>query len=123
MSHTINGLRLRSTFGRADWLVPDPFGPDGWRMIRRDGTGSVIVTAFPHHDGTEWIHASIAGDDMPTYDDLCTLHAAVWGTTGWSYQAFAPSSDHVNIHQHALHLWGRADGHAVMPNFGKAGTI
>jgi hypothetical protein len=42
---------------------------------------------------------------------------------GWSYQVFAPPSQHVNIHEHALHLWGRVDGTNVLPSFGVLGTI
>jgi hypothetical protein len=36
---------------------------------------------------------------------------------------FAPPSEHVNIHDHALHLWGRLDGARVLPDFGRFGTI
>jgi hypothetical protein len=36
---------------------------------------------------------------------------------------FAPPAEHVNIHERALHLWGRVDGSPVMPNFGVYGTI
>lgn len=117
MTATINGLDLRREFGRKDWFPPEPFGPDGWRMFARDGRASVITTTCDF-DGIEWHHASIARDRMPTYDDLVTLHAAVWGRDGWAYQLFAPSTDHVNIHEHALHLWGRVDGQPVLPNFG-----
>lgn len=121
----VNGLRLRKILGREDWLPPRRFGPDGWQIVRRDGSVSVIVTAFDDDDGVEWIHASIArhDDTMPTYDDLVLLHRATFGEHRWSYQVFAPSTDHVNLHEHALHLWGRVDGSPVMPNFGQRGSI
>lgn len=80
---------------------------------------SVTVAEF---DGEEWIHASIAGPTMPSYDDLTRLHRAVFGD-GYAYQVFAPASDHVNIHEHAVHLWGRADGARVTPDFGRLGSI
>lgn len=60
--------------------------------------------------------------EMPTYDDLCLLHRAVF-KDGYAYQVFAPPSRHVNIHQYALHLWGRSDGKPVLPEFGCEGTI
>jgi hypothetical protein len=118
---TINALNLRRALGRREWLPPRPFGDDGWSIVRADRTGSVIASAADF-DGTTWIHASIARDEMPTYDDLVQLHTAVFGD-GYAYQVFAPPSQHVNIHQHALHLWGRADGKPSMPEFGAGGTI
>jgi hypothetical protein len=116
MTTTINALQIRHQLGRSAWSAPTPFGPDGWKLLRLDGTGSVIVTASDH-GGAEWVHASIAWHStMPTYADLKALHAAVFGT-GWAYQVFAPPSDHVNIHEFALHLFGRLDGLPVLPDF------
>lgn len=115
---TVNGLRLRKILGRATWRVPTRFGPDGWVVDSFDGESRVIVSA-----DDEWIHASISHPDrMPTYDELVLLHEAAFGD-GWAYQVFAPAEHHVNIHAHALHLWGRADGAAAMPNFGELGSI
>lgn len=120
----LDPLRIRRALGRAAWGVPEPLGPDGWTFVARgENRGSVIVTCAPWDDGIEWCHASIARPDMPTYDDLVLLHRAVWGPDGWAYQLFAPAADHVNLHAHALHLWGRLDGAAVLPNFGAHGTI
>jgi hypothetical protein len=119
----VDALRLRRVMGRDDWLPPHPWGPDGWSMTARDHQASVIVSCADH-GGVEWVHASIAHTSaLPTYDDLTRLRTAVWGATGWAYQVFAPPSSHVNIHEHALHLWGRLDGHRVLPDFGAAGTI
>jgi hypothetical protein len=130
MAGNVDGLRLRRTFGRHLWEPPTPAGPDGWCMVRRDRSGSVIVTCAPHElqDGTgdvrEYVHASIAWADRdPTYADLVRLHRAVWGETGWAVLVFAPAADHVNIHEHALHLFGRLDGSRMHPDFGRYGTI
>jgi hypothetical protein len=35
----------------------------------------------------------------------------------WAYQVFAPPADHINLHNFALHLWGRLDGKPVLPDF------
>lgn len=122
MSATIDALRLRKVLGRSQWGVPTQFGPDGWLLGSTDGLHrSVVVTAFDW-DGEEWIHASIAGPEMPTYEDLVRLREAAFGD-GYAYQVFAPSAQHVNIHEHALHLWGRADGKPVLPEFGAGGSI
>lgn len=122
MATSVNGLQLRRTFGRDHWRVPVPFGPDGWRMVRADGTASVIVTVAWQDDGHEWVHASIAGQDMPTYEDLVTLRDAVF-RDGWAFEVYAPPAAHINIHPRARHLWGRLDGTRVHPDFGSEGTI
>lgn len=117
MTSSIDILRIRRDLGRRWWSPPQEFGPDGWSMRGSDDSSSIIITCA-NHEGTEYLHASIAREErLPSYADLVHLHAAVWGTTGWSYQVFPPHSEHVNIHPHALHLWGRLDGEAVLPKF------
>jgi hypothetical protein len=121
---SVNGLRLRAALGRTVWLPPRRYGTDGWLLDRRDGTGRAIVTAWTEDDGSDWAHASISRvGQLPTWPELGALHRAVWGTTGWAYQVFAPADQHVNIAEYALHLWGRLDGQRLLPDFGAAGTI
>lgn len=111
------GIRRRLLGGRTVWLPPQPHGPDGWSFVNRARCSSVIVSCAAHDDGDEWVHASIAHEHtMPLYEELKMLHAAVFGD-GWAYQVFAPPSDHVNIHEFALHLWGRLDGKPALPDF------
>lgn len=116
-------------FAAADYQLtaPMPLGPTGWIWrcsSNPSHTGSVAVTQALHDDGIEWLHASIAFREVdPTYAELALLHRAVFGWQRWSYQVFAPAKDHVSIHDHALHLWGRADGAPVLPNFGAGGSI
>lgn len=119
---TVDPLAVRRALGRATWQAPQPFGPAGWLLVRHDRTRSVLISES-EFDGSTWIHASIAGrDDMPTYEDIVGLHAAVFGDR-YAYQVFAPPAEHVNIHSNALHLWGRLDGQAALPRFGIFGTI
>ena len=114
---SIDGLGIRRRLGVADWSVPRRLGLDSWAYLHKRVRGSLIVSSCPPHDGVDWIHASIAwADHMPTYEDLKLLHRAVF-EAGWAYQVFAPPSDHVNIHQFALHLFGRQDGAAALPDF------
>ena len=120
---TVDPKRLHSELGSTLYCKPEPFGPDGWSLVRRSGRGSAIVTAAPFDDGHVWVHASISDASfMPSYRDLQALHRAAFGG-GYAYQVFAPQADHVNIHTHALHLWGRADGARALPDFGAFGTI
>jgi hypothetical protein len=109
---------------------PRKFGPAGFvlHLYECSGAppyGSVIVTQSDHHDADgEWLHASIARlDRMPDYADLVALKAATFGEHRECYQVFPPKSSHINIHAQALHLWGRADGQRVLPDFGAHGTI
>lgn len=119
----IDPIRTWDRLGRLRWSAPLPFGPDGCSFAGIPHyTGVVIVSAFDLDDGP-WIHASIARPQMPTYEDLQLLHRAVFAD-GWAYQVFAPPADHVNLHETALHLWGRADGKPALPDFtGGTGMI
>lgn len=117
MLTAIDPLQLRRVFGRDHWNPPQPFGDNGWALTSAHGDGSVLVTDGEWDDGHTWRHASIARPDrMPTYDDLVLLHQAAFGG-GYAYQVFAPPGKHINIHHYALHLWGRADGARVLPDF------
>jgi len=123
----VNGLRLRKALGRHSWQAAIGHGCCGWRIDAVDAGTRIIVTgdhASGHAEGVNWIHASISHpDEMPEYEDLKMLHRAVFGPDRWSYQVFAPEAEHVNIHAHVLHLFGRADGRPALPNFGRFGTI
>ncbi len=116
-------LHVRRVLGRDAWGPPIPYPPAGfaYRTTMRRDPMSVIVSEV-EWDGVTWVHASIAGDTLPTYGDLTLLHRAVF-VDRYAYQVFAPPSDHVNIHAQALHLWGRADGRPALPLFGVYGTI
>ena len=126
MFTTLDPLQIRRRLDRKVWGVPVPFGPDGWLMDtiadEPRQVGRIIITAADHPESGEWWHASISRVYMPTYDDLAMLHKAVW-PVGWAYQCFAPPEHHVNIAEYALHLWGRPDGEAMLPNFGELGSI
>lgn len=128
-SASLDGLLIRRRMGRKDWSTPKQFGitgDGGWALHNLHEHGSIIVTSgiFVADSDTEWAHASIAFNDRdPTYSELKRLHAAVWGDNGWAVQIFPPDSDHVNIHNHALHLWGRLDGARFTPDFAPTGSI
>lgn len=119
---TVDGLRLRAVLGKHRWNAPYRYGQDGWHIDRKDGSARIILSTA-NHEGSDWTHASISHtNSTPTYDELALMHKAAFGD-GYAYQIFVPPSDHINIHPYALHLWGRADGARVTPDFGIAGTI
>jgi hypothetical protein len=126
----VNGLEIRKALGSKTWGPPRPMETDGFTFVSTDRDAKVIVTGFYESwfvDGgaaVPWIHASISRTSgVPSYDDLVMLHRVVWGDTGHAYQCFVPPTEHVNIHARALHLWGRADGSRVLPDFAVFGTI
>lgn len=120
MTDMVNALRARKILGRSEWAPPARYGGEiGWFFQRVDKAASVLISEFRWEDGIHYIHASFARPDrMPSYDDLALLHRAVFGN-GYAYQVFAPPDQHVNIHEHALHLWGRADGEPAIPEFAR----
>jgi hypothetical protein len=114
----INERLIYKRLGRSDWGLPEYMGGTKWGFRNKHGDGSVILSVFPDSLGIYWVHASITRKErMPSYEDLKLLHRAVFGDLSWSYQVFAPASQHVNIHEYALHLWGRADGSPALPDF------
>ena len=119
----INALAIRRALGRS-WGPPYPLGDDCWVF---DAPSKRIIVSYDDmsEPGTEWVHASISHEDehrMPSYSDLKELHQAVFGK-GHSYQCFVPASEHINIRDNVLHLWGRLDGKPALPNFGQFGSI
>lgn len=143
MASNIDILRARKILNaspltvtaNATWAPPIAFGiggEDGWRLQRSsdDGLDRDLLASCSDlrligiNDGVEWLHVSLyAGEDVtPPYDELVLLHAAFFGAHRYAYQVFAPASQHVNI-KNALHLWGRVDGAAVLPEFGLLGSI
>jgi hypothetical protein len=100
---------------------PQEFGPAGVAVPLLDrwsrAVGSVLVSQA-EHARAEWLHASIAfAERMPTYEHLKLLKEATFGPSRVAYMVFPIADQHVNIHEYALHLWGKANGAAVLPDF------
>lgn len=103
----------------APWRVTN-YGPTGVCLYHAPSRYSVVVSQgqVAEDDATQWIHASVANAEFdPSYIDLAVLHRAAFGDDKYAYQLFVPRSYHYTFHQHALHLWGRADGQALTPEF------
>lgn len=121
-------LDIRAITKRLPAGTMGAFGPAGHGFVfdfaREDARIIVTLGAAGPEDRDDRVHASISrGDRMPSYEDLVLLHHVVWGGTGYAYQVFVPRSEHVNIHAHALHLWGLLDGSPELPRFGLGGSI
>lgn len=122
----VDPVRVYKTLRRAGlnpW-PPVPYGPAGIKVVLGDWAAGSVIVSQAEIDGVQWIHASIAlNTRMPSYEDLTMLKQAVFGDRREAYQVFPSKSRHISIHHHALHLWGRADGRPVLPDFGAEGTI
>lgn len=120
--NAINALAIRGRLRRDDYCAPYPLGGDSWVFDNFDGLRRIIVSHDPIAEpGVDWVHASISHrEHMPTYADLKRMHDAVF-RDGWAYQVFAPPSDHINLHEFCLHLFGRLDGKPVLPDFTQGG--
>lgn len=106
------------------WDKPQEMGEDAW-FILGNGKGIIISLDTDSEPGVDWIHASFSyqvNQRYPSYFDLKLMHAAVFGD-GHAYQCFVPPDQHISITANVLHLWGRADGKPVLPDFGRYGTI
>lgn len=121
-------LAIRKRLGKDSWSKPYEFVAHQWVFDSRwSNTRRIIVSSAPwvtlgNEEMVDWLHASISGNKLPTYDDLKMLHEAVFDT-GWAYQVFAPPHRHINIHANALHLWGRVDGKPQLPDFQEQGGL
>ena len=108
--------------GNEGWGVPYKNQLDIW-TFDSNILGRILVSDAPYetpgNGETDWVHASIfRKNELPTYEDLVLMHKAIF-KDGWAYQVFAPKDSHINIHNYALHLWGRADGKPQLPDFPK----
>lgn len=98
------------------WELLQKWG-DGWACRQKDGGLRVIVDCEPKADGHEWIHVSYSrAKETPNHADTVRVKEAFLGDR-YAYAVFPPSENYVNIHAHCLHLWARADGAAVLPEF------
>ena len=98
------------------WEFIERWG-DGWALRQKDGGLRVIVDCEVKDDGNEWIHVSYSrAKETPNHYDTVRVKEAFLGDR-YAYAVFPPSDRYVNIHRHCLHLWARADGSAVTPEF------
>lgn len=116
MTTSFAPLAIRQRLGRESWAAPIPYGPDGWHYEHKTERGRIFLTCsdLPGF-AKDVIHASISFNDrMPSYEDMVHLHECVW-PDGYAYELFVPPSFHVNIAEHARHLWGYRDGSPMIP--------
>jgi hypothetical protein len=113
----INALQVRALLGKDDWMPPQPHGVNGWSFLRYDQAQTVIVSSATDSDGTEWIMVAVGAREAPTHEDLRLAQRAVFGDSGCAYQFFPAHNARTAISDTVLHLFGRADGKRITPDF------
>lgn len=57
-------------------------------------------------NGAGWEHLSVSRNNRtPSYEDLEWLKQQFWGPDVTVMQLHVPGRDHINCHDHCLHLW------------------
>lgn len=97
-----------------------PETPRGWKLLektpshmgaslvyRHDRRSLLVILSYDPDDRVEaWIHASISHPKRtPTYDELAEMKRLFIGDEHTAYQIFPVREEHVNLHEHCLHLW------------------
>ncbi len=66
--------------------------------------------------GEGWEHVSVSRKSRtPSYEDMCWVKANFWGDEDAVMQLHVPKLDHVNCHEHCLHLWRPTDKEIPRP--------
>jgi hypothetical protein len=56
--------------------------------------------------GSGWDHVSVSKRySTPTWDDMCWMKRLFFRDDECAMQLHVPIADHINIHEHCLHLW------------------
>lgn len=57
-------------------------------------------------DGEGWEHVSVSRKSRtPSYEDMTRIKGMFWHEDDCVMQLFVPVADHVNYHEHCLHMW------------------
>lgn len=103
--------------------TPGSYDRDSGRMyVNGEKRQSLIVSVAREDDGFEWLHYSIAGDSMPSWDDIRDAKELFAGRDSYAIMVIPPRTKYVNLHPHALHWFCRVEGHPL-PEFSAFGSL
>lgn len=93
------------------------FGNNGAFRIPIDKGIEAFVIAS---DGNGWEHVSVSlkesgKTETPTWEEMCVIKELFWDDTDCVVQYHPPKSEHVNMHEHCLHLWRPKDIQIPVP--------
>lgn len=101
----------RVTTGR--FASPLESGPDGaFFVLAPSGKCLKVISS----SGPEWEHVSVSlPDRCPTWEEMDWIKRMFWRPDETAMQLHVPESQHVNIHEHCLHLWRPAKQPIPLP--------
>lgn len=88
-----------------------------------NGYLQILFSVSEEDDKQIWIHVSVSRSNgtVPDYRDMKYVKDCFFGNNRYAYQVFPTQEDHYTLpFIEVLHLWGRADGHPVLPDFLRA---
>jgi hypothetical protein len=80
---------------------PDPQRLGVFRIPLATGTLRVLASS-----AAGWDHVSVSlKDRCPTWDEMSAMHRMFFRHDECAMQLHVPEPDHVNLHEHCLHIW------------------
>lgn len=88
------------------------YGNKGAFRFELGGFRFIVVAS----DGEGWEHVSVhcigrkhaRGDRSPTWGEMSKIKDMFWGRDDLVVQYMVPGTDHINRHEHTLHMWRKA---------------
>ena len=85
-------------------------------MFQLPGLPILLVISSGPGDGSGWEHVSVSAQNRtPSWTDMSMVKALFWCDDECVVQYHPPRADHINIHQHCLHLWKPVGEFLPMP--------
>ena len=111
---------MRDSGPQGAFLVPGPLGDDLWIMASdgRDWPEAMAHAGLPP-DAPAWEHVSVhAGTKRPrcpTWREMEFVRDLFWDDDAVVLQFSVPRAQHINHHEHTLHLWRMVGVDATLP--------
>lgn len=88
------------------------YGNNGAFRMELNGFQFIVIGS----DGKGWEHVSVhctgkkhaRGDRAPTWDEMSKIKDMFWERDDLVVQYMVPEADHINLHEHTLHMWRKA---------------
>lgn len=79
-------------------------GEDGGRWVMDSPEGGILRIIAS--DGGKWDHVSVSRSDRcPTWSEMEFVKRAFFRDQETALSYHVPPRDHINVHNHCLHLW------------------
>jgi len=80
------------------------FGNNGQFVVRSLKLKSPLL--IQASDGGGWEHVSVSRpDSTPSWEEMSFIKSLFWSDDDFVVQMHPPKADHINNHNHCLHLW------------------